>query len=79
LRELAERFDSRAVKGELTLVVGPPEPEDKSDSAREMTIRERVEQIMKVEGLDRKAALKKAAREAGLHRREAYKKLLADG
>jgi len=78
LRELANRFESSAVKGELTLVVGPPEPEDKPDSARGRTIRERVEKIMQAEGLDRKAALKKAAREAGLPRREAYKKMLAD-
>jgi 16S rRNA (cytidine1402-2'-O)-methyltransferase len=78
LRELSERFESHAVKGELTLVVGPPQVEDKSAISRERTIRERVEEIMKAEGLDRKAALKKAAREAGLPRREAYKKLLAD-
>jgi 16S rRNA (cytidine1402-2'-O)-methyltransferase len=78
LRELSERLESRAVKGELTLVVGPRQTEDKLVSSREKTIRELVEENMKKEGLDRKAALKKAAREAGLPRREAYKKLLAD-
>jgi hypothetical protein len=36
----------------------------------------RVEEIMKVQGADRKAALKQAARERGLTRREAYRQLL---
>ena len=35
-----------------------------------------VEEIMKERGIDRKAALKFAARERGLTRREAYKQLL---
>jgi hypothetical protein len=35
-----------------------------------------VEAIMKEIGVDRKAALKQAARERGLTRREAYKQLL---
>ena len=78
LGELAERIVDRDVKGELTLVIGPPQPESKNKMSPKKTIRERVEDIMKAEGLDRKAALKKAAREAGVPRREAYKKLLAD-
>ncbi len=77
LQELAERFSARAVKGELTLVVGPAHPDAKDVSPNYETIRERVENLMKSEGLDRKAALKQAGRERGISRREAYKKLLA--
>ena len=36
----------------------------------------RVEEIMKQHGVDKKAALKQAARERGITRREAYKQLL---
>jgi hypothetical protein len=36
----------------------------------------RVDEIMKERKLDKKAALKQAARERGLTRREAYKQLL---
>ena len=78
LCDLAERFATRAVKGEITLVVGPPQPEEKTATTRKGSIREQVEELMKTEGLDRKAALKKAARESGIPRREAYKKLLAE-
>jgi hypothetical protein len=39
-------------------------------------IARRVDQIMAERGLDRKAALKQAARERGITRREAYKQLL---
>jgi 16S rRNA (cytidine1402-2'-O)-methyltransferase len=78
LRELAELFAAHTVKGELTVVVGPPQPEAKIEKTQDRPMRERVEEIMKTEGVDRKAALKQAAREAGITRREAYKKLLAD-
>jgi 16S rRNA (cytidine1402-2'-O)-methyltransferase len=78
LQDLSSQISSRAVKGEITLVIGPPQAEPHSNSTKTMTIKERVEEIMKSEGVGRKAALKKAAREAGLPRREAYKKLVAD-
>jgi 16S rRNA (cytidine1402-2'-O)-methyltransferase len=77
LHELAEQFAKRKVKGELTLVVGPPELEAKHVSSTTGSIRERVEALMKTDDLDRKAALKQAAREMGIPRREAYKRLLA--
>jgi hypothetical protein len=35
-----------------------------------------VDEIMNARGVDRKAALKQAARERGITRREAYKQLL---
>jgi 16S rRNA (cytidine1402-2'-O)-methyltransferase len=79
LHELAGTFSTRPVKGEITLVVGPPLAEPKAANAGNKSIRKQVEDLMKTDGLDRKAALKRAAREAGIPRREAYKKLLSEG
>jgi 16S rRNA (cytidine1402-2'-O)-methyltransferase len=79
LVELAKRLQAAPLKGEITLVVGPA-TEDVSDSTpKGVTLRGRVEQLIRQDGLDRKAALKQAAREFGMPRREAYKQLLADG
>jgi 16S rRNA (cytidine1402-2'-O)-methyltransferase len=78
LRELSEQFATRRMKGELTLVIGPPLPDVKPAGANKDSIRERVEMLIKSEGMDRKAALKQAAREMGIPRREAYKKLLTE-
>jgi hypothetical protein len=43
-----------------------------------VSLRKRVEQLEAEMGLDRKAALKRAARERGLGKREAYKQLLLE-
>jgi hypothetical protein len=43
-----------------------------------VSLKERVEQIQLEGGLDHKAALKQAARERGLGKREAYKQLLQE-
>ena len=50
-----------------------PAWDDSTTHARDGT---RVAEIVKESGVDRKAALKQAARERGLTRREAYKQLL---
>jgi len=52
----------------------PPNP----SAARNITLSERVAQLMVDEGLDHKAALKKAGRERGLAKREAYRQLLLE-
>jgi len=78
LSELAGRFASHPAKGEMTLVVGPVVENSSSPDGRNLPLRDRVHELMKTEGLDRKAALKQAAREAGLPRREAYKRLLLE-
>jgi 16S rRNA (cytidine1402-2'-O)-methyltransferase len=78
LNELLEQLATRRVRGELTLVVGPRIPDALPASSNKGSIRERVEVLIKNEGMDRKAALKQAAREMGIPRREAYKKLLTE-
>jgi len=78
LNDLAKKLNSTPLKGEFTLVVGPPAERDTA-APKGLTLRQRVEQLIRSDALDRKAALKQAAREFGIPRREAYKQLLQDG
>jgi 16S rRNA (cytidine1402-2'-O)-methyltransferase len=77
LTELLEAARNRPPRGEITLLIGPgvsvPEAVDSSQS-----LKDRVAQLEAESGLDRKAALKQAARERGLAKREAYKQLLLE-
>jgi 16S rRNA (cytidine1402-2'-O)-methyltransferase len=76
LQELLERVRRKPVRGEMTLVIGAgtsPQP-----SKTTVPLAERIEQIMGERKVDRKAALKQAARERGLAKREAYKQLLKE-
>lgn len=81
LAELLVRARRRAVRGEITLLIGPAKPGEEGAPARSslpsLPLAERVEQIVREQSVDRKAALKLAARERGLSKREAYKELLA--
>ena len=56
---------------------GVPTQDSLSTAAR-APLAERVEELMRAEGLARNAALKQAARERGMTRREAYQQLLAE-
>lgn len=91
LEEILVHFDKHPPRGEITLLVAPPAP-DREHRARSsaaasppgvtdpappaMPLPARVQQLMHDQQLDRKAALKQAARERGLSKREAYKQLL---
>ena len=81
LAELAAQISKTPPRGEMTVLIGPPED---SAIARDalpaatLTLSERVAQLERETGLDRKAALKQAARERGLNKREAYKRLLLE-
>lgn len=79
LGELHERAQKTPPRGEITLVVSQGELRALPPLSKGQTLRGRVEQISREEGLDRKAALKRAARELGLARRDAYKQLLLEG
>ena len=77
LAELLVRVQQRPVRGEITILIGPPLPGgEKKHQLCVAPLRERVEQIMRERQIDRKAALKLAARERGLTKREAYKQLV---
>ena len=76
IAELQKRFSSGNVKGEIVLVFG------RSDGAAtisgsERSLSQRVAEI-EFAGVDHKQALKQAAREFGLSKSEAYRRLLAE-
>jgi 16S rRNA (cytidine1402-2'-O)-methyltransferase len=78
LAELLVRVGQRPVRGEITLIIAPPSAGTQEDQQLCLSpLPQRVEQIMREQHLDRKAALKLAARERGLTKREAYKQLLS--
>ncbi len=73
LKELTEKFSSGDVKGEIVLVISRAEISDfKFQVSNEKSLPERVAELEK-EGIERKLALKKAAKEFGLPRSEAYR------
>lgn len=73
LEELAEKFSQNSVKGEIVLVIDRYEIQSsKSKAQSPKSIISRVAEL-EAEGLDRKLALKKAAKEFGLKRSEAYR------
>ena len=62
----------------MTILIGPPEPGEAARSGNAVGRRWRnaSSRSFARNGVDRKAALKLAARERGLTKREAYKQLL---
>jgi 16S rRNA (cytidine1402-2'-O)-methyltransferase len=76
LAELLVVAQRRALRGELTVIIGGAQPGQAPAELPTAPLKERVEQIMREQNLERNAALKQAARERGLTRREAYGQLL---
>ncbi|HEX8492874.1 MAG TPA: 16S rRNA (cytidine(1402)-2'-O)-methyltransferase [Pyrinomonadaceae bacterium] len=79
LSELAQRFASEtAVRGEIVLLIDRAVIESEAgDADSRLSITARVEALER-EGLDARAALKRVARETGLNRAEAYRRLTAE-
>ena len=79
LGPLAAEMKRRPVKGEVTVLVGPLDKESARPLALKprggVSVRVRVERLQKKKGLSLKAALKVVARELGLSRSEAYRRL----
>ena len=69
LRTAEERGE---LKGEITLLIGKPE-ETAQPAATKETIGEMVRRVMSDESLDEKDALKRAAKEFGISKSEAYR------
>src|SRR5216684_3838682 len=61
------------VKGEITLLIG--KAAEGASAPRGISVRERVEEIMREEKVDEKAALKKVAKERGISKSQAYREL----
>jgi 16S rRNA (cytidine1402-2'-O)-methyltransferase len=78
LSDLAVTFQRTPPRGEITLLIAAPEPAMRESAAAGVSLAERVEELER-EGLDRKSALKQAARERGIPKREAYRQLVFPG
>ena len=83
ITELIESFERTPPRGEITVIVARADDRSalsaSSNGAHaKVSLPRRVEEIMKAQNLSHKAALKIAARERGLSKREAYKQLLVD-
>jgi 16S rRNA (cytidine1402-2'-O)-methyltransferase len=79
LSELAAGFIGREPRGEYVLLIGPrlaTEPPEETMGGEDKTILEQVDALMEAEGIDRKTALKRVAKQRGLTRREAYRQLV---
>lgn len=79
LSEIAASLSERPAKGEITLLIGPQDSAVGQTAADSMqTLADRVEELIHQAKLDRKDALKLAAKERGITRREAYDKIVED-
>jgi 16S rRNA (cytidine1402-2'-O)-methyltransferase len=77
LSEIEETLRERPAKGEITLLIGAGEAAVGGvDSSQGLA--ERVDELMRQAKLDRKEALKLAAKERGLTRREAYERVVEE-
>jgi 16S rRNA (cytidine1402-2'-O)-methyltransferase len=81
LENIVAAVRKKPPQGENTILIGPPDGQPVHNhiadrAANHVPLARRVEEIVKQNGVDRKAALKQAARERGLTKREAYKQLL---
>lgn len=82
LAELLERFEKQEARGEITIVVSAERVTDQNaqgdSTAAPTSLLERVQKLMNEKDWDEKAALKHVAREMGLNKRDAYKRLLLE-
>jgi 16S rRNA (cytidine1402-2'-O)-methyltransferase len=79
LSELYASFKERPARGEITLLIGPEAPADARTQANStQSLADRVEELVRQAKLDRKEALKLAAKERGLTRRAAYDEIVSE-
>jgi 16S rRNA (cytidine1402-2'-O)-methyltransferase len=76
LSELIASLSDKPVRGEITLLVGAVPPEQRAAQRdTSQSLAERVDELIRQAKLDRKEALKLAAKERGLTKRAAYSEL----
>ena len=76
--EVLEVLKGRAeIKGEIVLLIGPASEEETRPATA--SLRDRVEQLMRDEKVDEKAALKRVSKERGISKSEAYRELQRGG
>jgi 16S rRNA (cytidine1402-2'-O)-methyltransferase len=71
--EVERALNAREVKGEITLLIG--KAAEGQSAPRGSSVRERVEELMREEKVNEKAALKKVAKERRISKSEAYREL----
>ncbi len=72
--EVLEQLKARGeVKGEITLLIAKVESSELRAAGSEVSVGQRVKQIMSDDRVDEKAALKKVAKERGIGKSEAYR------
>lgn len=79
LSELSASLSERPARGEITLLIGPVPAEERAvhrDTSQSLA--ERVDELIRQAKLDRKEALKLAAKERGITKRAAYQELHLD-
>jgi len=78
LSELSASLAERPARGEITLLIAPEAPADARTHANStQSLADRVEELIRQAKLDRKDALKLAAKERGLTRRAAYDEIVS--
>ena len=75
LRELSEHYSSVEPRGEIVLLIDRTVLDQAATKETSLGSISKLVQQFEAEGFDRRAALKKAARELGLSRAEAYRRL----
>jgi 16S rRNA (cytidine1402-2'-O)-methyltransferase len=76
LSELSASLAERSARGEITLLIGPIPADNKSAHAdTSQSLAERVDELIRQAKLDRREALKLAAKERGITKRAAYQEL----
>src|SRR5262252_2462035 len=79
LSELLASLEEKPVRGEITLLVGPLAGDDRAAQRdTSQSLAERVDGLIRQAKLDRKEALKLAAKERGMTKRAAYQELHLD-
>jgi 16S rRNA (cytidine1402-2'-O)-methyltransferase len=76
LSEISASTAQRPARGEITLLIGPiPAEEQSGHRDTSQSLADRVDELMRQAKLDRKEALKLAAKERGITKRAAYQEL----
>jgi 16S rRNA (cytidine1402-2'-O)-methyltransferase len=72
--EILEQLEARGdVKGEITLLIAKQDGSEPRAASPELTVAQRVREVMASDNLDEKSALKKVAKERGIGKSEAYR------
>jgi 16S rRNA (cytidine1402-2'-O)-methyltransferase len=77
--ELLLRMQRRPAKGEITVLLGPPDRDTDHSAGRiAASVGEDVERVMAEQGIDERAALKAVAKARGMSKSEAYRQLQSE-